>query len=215
MTYLWWFRLRSDLATCNVIKIVIYHSITRGLREVDHVRIVVVSDRGLSRAALVSALEHMPDAHVVAEVDRLCLARCYCEKGEADVVICDALAVENGAPDLSAFPGEPVIEDFSPHLAACLADGTSHEDHYPWRLAAGHVEELSSRERQVFTLLGMGFSNQHAARLLGVTEPTIKTHVGRVLAKLHLESRLQAGLAALVYLARRSGRTDDRAAAPR
>jgi DNA-binding NarL/FixJ family response regulator len=62
------------------------------------------------------------------------------------------------------------------------------------------VEQLSPREREVFFMLGTGFSNRDISRLLGVTEPTVKTHVGHVLTKLQLESRLQAGLAAFAHL---------------
>jgi DNA-binding CsgD family transcriptional regulator len=75
------------------------------------------------------------------------------------------------------------------------------EGRFPWEIEPLQVQALSSREREVFALLGVGLSNRHVARALGVTELTVKTHVGRVLAKLKLESRLQAGLAALLYLA--------------
>lgn len=70
----------------------------------------------------------------------------------------------------------------------------------PLLVSPGDVNELSVRERQVFALLGAGLSNRQIGRRLDVTERTVKDHVGRILAKLGLESRLQAGLAALVYL---------------
>jgi DNA-binding NarL/FixJ family response regulator len=70
----------------------------------------------------------------------------------------------------------------------------------PLQVPPSDVNELSVRERQVFALLGAGLSNRQIGRRLDVTERTVKDHVGRILAKLGLESRLQAGLAALVYL---------------
>jgi DNA-binding NarL/FixJ family response regulator len=73
-------------------------------------------------------------------------------------------------------------------------------DCYPWTAATHQVDALSPRELQVFVLLGAGFSNRRISQTLGVTEFTVKTHVGRVLSKLKLESRLQIGLAALVHL---------------
>jgi DNA-binding CsgD family transcriptional regulator len=57
---------------------------------------------------------------------------------------------------------------------------------------------LSGREGAVFELLGMGYDNRSIAGHLGISERTVKRHITVILAKLHLESRLQAGLAALV-----------------
>ncbi|GGW37531.1 response regulator transcription factor [Streptomyces peucetius] len=61
------------------------------------------------------------------------------------------------------------------------------------------IRHLTEREFEVFILLGRGMSNQAISRLLLVTERTVKAHVTRVLAKLQLESRLQAGLVAQSY----------------
>jgi DNA-binding NarL/FixJ family response regulator len=57
---------------------------------------------------------------------------------------------------------------------------------------------LSARERTVFQLLGVGYDNRSIARELEVSERTVKRHVTVILTKLRLESRLQAGLAALL-----------------
>jgi DNA-binding NarL/FixJ family response regulator len=57
---------------------------------------------------------------------------------------------------------------------------------------------LSARERTVFQFLGAGYDNRSIARELGVSERTVKRHVTVILTKLRLESRLQAGLAALI-----------------
>lgn len=55
-------------------------------------------------------------------------------------------------------------------------------------------EKLSEREVEVLRLLARGFANKAIARELGITERTVKAHVGSILAKLHLESRTQAAL---------------------
>jgi DNA-binding CsgD family transcriptional regulator len=57
---------------------------------------------------------------------------------------------------------------------------------------------LSGREGVVFEFLGMGYDNRSIARDMNISERTVKRHVTVILAKLHLESRLQAGLAALI-----------------
>jgi DNA-binding NarL/FixJ family response regulator len=55
-------------------------------------------------------------------------------------------------------------------------------------------EKLSERETEVLRLLARGYANKTIARELGITERTVKAHVGSILAKLHLESRTQAAL---------------------
>jgi len=61
---------------------------------------------------------------------------------------------------------------------------------------AGPADELTARERDVLECLGEGLSNARIARQLSISEATVKTHVSNVLAKLRVESRLQAALAA-------------------
>lgn len=56
------------------------------------------------------------------------------------------------------------------------------------------LELLTVRERQVFGCLGSGLTNSSIGRQLGISEATVKTHVSRVLAKLGLQSRVQAAL---------------------
>jgi DNA-binding NarL/FixJ family response regulator len=58
--------------------------------------------------------------------------------------------------------------------------------------APAEVAELTDREREVLLHVAQGCSNQEIARLLFVSEATVKTHVGRVLAKLGLRDRVQA-----------------------
>ena len=64
--------------------------------------------------------------------------------------------------------------------------------------AAAPEIELTAREEEVLDCLAEGLSNVRIARKLGISETTVKTHVSRVLAKLGVESRLQAALAARV-----------------
>jgi NarL family two-component system response regulator LiaR len=57
-------------------------------------------------------------------------------------------------------------------------------------------EQLTPREREVLALIARGRSNKLIARELGISEKTVKTHVGHVLAKLGVSDRTQAALKA-------------------
>jgi DNA-binding NarL/FixJ family response regulator len=63
--------------------------------------------------------------------------------------------------------------------------------------AVSGIDALTSREREVLALLADGRSNREIARLLRVSEKTVKTHVSSVLAKLGVADRTQAALVAV------------------
>ncbi|WP_349427659.1 response regulator transcription factor [Microbacterium sp. LWS13-1.2] len=58
--------------------------------------------------------------------------------------------------------------------------------------ATATLRELTDREREVLTLIGRGRSNAEIAAELFISEQTVKTHVGKVLAKLGARDRGQA-----------------------
>jgi DNA-binding NarL/FixJ family response regulator len=62
------------------------------------------------------------------------------------------------------------------------------------------IGALTGREREVLALLADGRSNREIARLLSVSEKTVKTHVSAILAKLGVADRTQAALLAVRHV---------------
>ena len=70
------------------------------------------------------------------------------------------------------------------HLPGMLAGAATGADP---RLAA-----LTEREREILVAVGRGWTNGEIAQRLVLSESTVKTHVGRVLAKIGARDRVQA-----------------------
>jgi DNA-binding NarL/FixJ family response regulator len=66
----------------------------------------------------------------------------------------------------------------------------------PAQRPAVALEEVTEREREVLTLIGLGLSNTEIAAHLHVSLSTAKTHVGRLLMKLAARDRAQLVIAA-------------------
>ena len=88
----------------------------------------------------------------------------------------------------AAHGGETIIDPtVASRLVQAIADGR--------RSAADQA--LTGREREVLELIARGRSNKRIAFELGISEKTVKTHVGHVLAKLGVSDRTQAALLAV------------------
>ena len=83
------------------------------------------------------------------------------------------------------------------HVAPMLRGATSSA---PGGGDDAALAELTPREREVLVQMALGASNTEIARSFVVSEATVKTHVGRVLAKTGSRDRVQA-----VVLAYRTG----------
>lgn len=64
----------------------------------------------------------------------------------------------------------------------------------PVRVPAPALNALTDREREVAQGISSGASNKELAHRLGITERTVKAHVGAIFEKLKVRDRLQLAL---------------------
>jgi DNA-binding NarL/FixJ family response regulator len=92
----------------------------------------------------------------------------------------------------SVASGDAVV---SPRITRQLLDRYAHllapTEGHP---ATNHVElsRLTDREREVLVIVAEGLSNAEIAKALFVSEATVKSHLGNILAKLGVRDRVQA-----------------------
>lgn len=89
-----------------------------------------------------------------------------------------------------AYRGETTLD---PKIAAMVMAEISHPALHD-RLG---TDSLTGREIEVLRLVAQGMSNKEIAEQLGISPETSRTHVNRIISKLHVASRVQATLYAL------------------
>jgi DNA-binding NarL/FixJ family response regulator len=127
----------------------------------------------------------MPEVRVIvltsyADDDRLLAA---IRAGAAGYLMKNVQPAELARAVRAAHAGEALLD---PAVAARLVEHLASEPQPP--------DRLTPREREVLALIGRGMPNKLIARELGVSEKTVKAHVGQVLAKLGVTDRTQAAL---------------------
>jgi DNA-binding NarL/FixJ family response regulator len=80
----------------------------------------------------------------------------------------------------------------APSVTRLLIDEVSRRPAVDAASVAPGLGDLTERELEVLRLMARGMSNAEIAQALYLGEATVKTHVGRVLAKLGLRDRVQA-----------------------
>ena len=93
-------------------------------------------------------------------------------------------AVASGDAVVAPSVTRRLLDTFLPHLPSA---GGPVDRGEPPELAL-----LTAREREILAEVATGLSNAEIAAKLTLAEPTVKTHVGRVLGKLQLRDRVQA-----------------------
>ncbi|MFD8073463.1 response regulator [Streptomyces sp. NPDC059718] len=84
----------------------------------------------------------------------------------------------------------------APTVARRLVEEYRSRPRPAWAPASDRLDALTARERETLLHLARGLSNAEIAAALTVSEHTVKTHVGNVLAKLGLRDRIQAVICA-------------------
>ena len=97
----------------------------------------------------------------------------------ADQLVAGIRVVAEGEALLAPSITRRLIEEFAAHAPI-------------ERTPPKELDELTARELEVFKLVARGMSNAEIAAELVVSETTVKTHVARILMKLHLRDRVQA-----------------------
>jgi DNA-binding NarL/FixJ family response regulator len=100
-----------------------------------------------------------------------------------DALADDLLAAVHAVASGESVTAPTVTRRLIDHFVSSASDPTDRSD----RLAA-----LTARELEVLTLIGRGRSNPEIAADLCLAPGTVRTHIGRIFAKLGLRDRVQA-----------------------
>lgn len=112
------------------------------------------------------------------------------EAGAQGFLLKDASAEEVKQAILRVVSGE---SHMTPGLLRKLMDELVQRERQP----EPAYTELTPREREVLEALSRGLSNDEIAKELVISQKTVKTHLGSIFSKLHVEGRAQAMLYAI------------------
>ncbi|MCU7727886.1 response regulator transcription factor [Actinoplanes sp. KI2] len=109
--------------------------------------------------------------------------------GASGFLLKDAYPEELLAGIRAVAAGDAVI---APALTRRLLDAFAHHLGGGQRTTDPRLGTLTDREREILIAIGRGWTNGEIAERLVLSESTVKTHVGRVLAKIGARDRIQA-----------------------
>lgn len=137
---------------------------------------------------------HYPDIRVLVlttfDLDEYALAAI--EAGASGFLLKDARAAELIGAVRAVADGDSVMAPSVTRRLITRLREPERETSLGSSTAASVLEQLTEREQQVFSLIAEGLSNAEIGESLFLSESTVKTHVGRILAKLGLRDRVHA-----------------------
>jgi DNA-binding NarL/FixJ family response regulator len=147
---------------------------------------------GLEAARLITAAPDPPKVVMLTTFDLDDYVYEALRSGASGFLLKDSPRADLVAAVRAAAAGDALLApSVTKRLIEAFARRPAQTTPSPSRLAS-----LTARERDVLLLLARGLSNAEIATALFVSEATIKTHVGNVLAKLRLRDRVQAVIVA-------------------
>ncbi|MGC7101109.1 response regulator [Amycolatopsis lurida] len=142
---------------------------------------------GVEATALVTARENAPKVIVLTTFDLDEYAFAGLRAGASGFLLKDASADEVLHAIRAVHAGDAVMAPSTTRrILDQLATARTARDPSPL------LERLTARERDVLLEIAQGHSNAEAAQRLFLSEATVKTHVGHLLAKLGVRDRVQA-----------------------
>ena len=155
---------------------------------------------GVEATRRIAAMARAPRVMVLTTFDLDEYALAAIKAGAAGFLLKDASPEDLLAAIRTVHAGDAVVAPSTTrrlleHLAAAIPDAGAAKADPDARLAA-----LTDRERETLVLVGRGLSNPEIAAEFVVSEATVKTHIGRLLAKTGSRDRVQ-----LVVLAYETG----------
>lgn len=108
----------------------------------------------------------------------------------------DGYLLKTTVPDELIRAIHDVMQDRRP-LDPAITSTVIRELGKPAALDTVWPDNLTDREVDIIRLIARGYSNLQIAKDLSISDRTVSTHVGRILAKLKLENRTQIALYAL------------------
>jgi DNA-binding NarL/FixJ family response regulator len=137
----------------------------------------IVASSGRSRILMLTTFDLDEYVHAALRV------------GASGFLLKDAHPEELLAGIRAVAAGDAVI---APALTRRLLDAFAHHLQNAQPATDPRLDTLTDREREILVAIGHGWTNGEIAERLVLSESTVKTHVGRVLAKIGARDRIQA-----------------------
>jgi DNA-binding NarL/FixJ family response regulator len=186
------------------------HPVVRqGLRALLEVQddIVVAGEAGDGPAAVALATESRPDIVLLdlklPGMDGIAVLQALRSSGLRVLVLTSATEPSAATQAVRAGAAGVLYKDIDPDALVrairSVADGNVllAPEAFGSLVRGSRADTLTAREREVLSRIAEGRSNREIARLLGLSEKTVKAHVSSVLAKLGVQDRTQAAVYAV------------------